>query len=65
MCLAKQEKGDSKAQGNTVITRRVMSPKQINKAGFNYSMSPCSLTVTPHASTLPANHRSISFLNQD
>jgi hypothetical protein len=42
-----------------------MSPEQINEAGFNYLMSLCSLTVTPHASTLPANHRSISFLNQD
>ena len=42
-----------------------MSPEQINEAGFNYSMFPCSPTVTdqaqyPYASTLPANHQSIS-----
>ena len=67
MCLAEQEKGghgDGKAQGNVAITRRVMTTKQINEAGFNYLMSPCSPTVT-QASTLPANHQLISFLSQD
>jgi hypothetical protein len=39
-----------------------MSPEQINEAGFNYSMFPCSPTVMnqaqyPYASTLPANHQ--------
>ena len=47
-----------------VITGRVMSPEQINEAGFNYPMSLCSQIVT-YASTLPANHQSISFLSQD
>jgi hypothetical protein len=42
-----------------------MSPEQINKAGFNYSLSLCSLTVTPYASTLLTNHQLISFLSQD
>ena len=48
MCLAKQEKGghgDGKAQGNVAITGRVMTTKQINEAGFNYLMSPCSLIM--------------------
>ena len=66
MCLAEQEKGhgDGKAQGNVAITGRVMTTEQINEAGFNYPMSPCSPTVT-QASTSPANHQSISFLSQD
>ena len=52
ICLVEQEKGDGKAQGNTVITGRVMSPEQINEAGFNYSMSLCSPTVTNQAQYL-------------
>ena len=65
----RQEKGshgDGKAQGNVAITGRVMTTEQINEAGFNYPMSPCSPIVTQaYASTSPANHQSISFLSQD
>ena len=53
ICLAEQEKGNGngKAQGNVAITGRVMTTEQINEAGFNYPMSPCSLIVMRTSTT--------------